>query len=176
VAFAQLSVDSSSEKRQLMALTLGSPVISKVSNKGLYNVTIKSAQSTPASGLNFEIVFLNTTSGSFNAGPANATSTVSQEVTVPAVIENVIPVKSFDMQVLTKDGKELAKKINEIPKGGRILENINLNNYTGFIAINLNNIEPDPSITDVLKKQLNSSSNQSDLRDSVHLEEMVKET
>ena len=41
-----------------------------------------------------------------------------------------------------------ANKINEIPRGGRILENVNLNNYTGNITINLDNIVPDQSIDD----------------------------
>jgi hypothetical protein len=173
-AFAQLSVGNSSEKKEQMTVALGSPVIYKISDKRLYNVTIKSAESSQASGLNFEIVFLNATSGSFSSSPSNASSTASQEVTVPAVVENVVPVKSFDIKVLTKDGKELAKKINEIPNGGRILENINLNNYTGIISIKIDNIVPDPSVADILKKQLTSNSNQTDLRDSVNMSEQIQ--
>jgi hypothetical protein len=175
-AFAQPSVGNYSEKKEQMTLALGSPIIYKLSDKQLYNVTIKSAESSQASGLNFEIVFLNATSGSFNASPSNASSTASQEVTVPVVVENVVPVKSFDIKVLTKDGKELAKKINEIPKGGIILENVNLNNYTGIISINIDNIVPDPGVADILKKQLMSNSNQTDLRDSVHMSEQIQKS
>jgi hypothetical protein len=172
VVLAQLSVDNSSEKA-LATLGISSPVTYKISDKGLYNITIKSAESSPSSGLNFEIVFLNASSSSFSASPANASSTVTQKITVPAIVENVIPVESFDIRILSIDGKELSKKINEIPRGGRILENLKLNNYIGNISINIDNIVPHASVADILKKQMKLSSNQSDLRDSVHLEEQV---
>jgi hypothetical protein len=172
MVLAQLSVNDSSEK-VLATLGFNSPVVYKISDKGLYNVTIKSTESSPASGLNFEIVFLNASSSAFGASPANASSTETQEITVPATVENVIPVESFDIQILSIDGKELSKKINEIPRGGRILENVKLYNYLGNITINIDNIVPHPSVADILKKQMKLSSNQSDLRDSVHLEEQV---
>ena len=63
-------------------------------------------------------------------------------LTVPSVIEHVIPVKSFDIRVTSSDGQELLKKVNEIPRGGRILEHVDLNNYTGNITISLDNIIP----------------------------------
>ena len=59
VAFAQLSVDNPSEEKALSTIGLSSPLIHKISDKGVYNVTIKSGQSSLPSGLNFEIVFLN---------------------------------------------------------------------------------------------------------------------
>ena len=116
MVFAQLNVGNQSEKKQLATLGLSSPVIYKISERGVYNVTIKSGESSSPSGLNFEIVFLNATSSSLSGSPPNATSTQTEGVTVPSVIEQVIPVKSFDMKIISIDGKELARKINEIPR------------------------------------------------------------
>ncbi len=62
VAFAQLSVDNPSEEKALSTIGLSSSLIHKISNKGIYKVTIKAGQSSLPSGLNFKIVFLNTTS------------------------------------------------------------------------------------------------------------------
>ena len=53
-------------------------------------------------------------------------------LTIPSVIEHVLPIKSFDMRIASIDSKDSQEKINEIPRGGRILENVNLNNYTGI--------------------------------------------
>lgn len=157
----------------LATLGLSFPVTYRISDKGFYNVTIKSTESSPASGLNFEIVFLNASSSSFSASPANASSTVTQKITVPATVENAIPVDSFDIRILSINWKELSNKTNEIPRGGRILENVKLNNYIGNISIIIEDIVPHPSVVDILKKQIGLSLNQSDLRDSVHLEEQV---
>ncbi len=94
-------------------------------------------------------------------------------LTVPSVVEHVIPVKSFDIRIKSPDGQELFKKINEIPRGARILENVNLNNYTGNITISLDNIIPDPTVNDIIKEQVQLASNQTDVRDSVKIEGQV---
>ena len=94
-------------------------------------------------------------------------------LTVPSVIEHVVPVKSFDIRVTSNDGQELLKKVNEIPRGGRILENVNLNNYIGNITINLDNIVPDSSVNDTIKKQSEMAANQTDVRDSVKIDGQV---
>lgn len=87
MVLAQLNVGNPSEKKQLATIGLSSPAIYKVSEKGIYNVTIKSGESSSPSGLNFEIVFLNASSGTLSGSPPNATSTQTQGVTVPSVIE-----------------------------------------------------------------------------------------
>ena len=69
VALAQLSADNPSEKKALSNIGLSSPLIQKISDKGIYNVTIKSGQSSIPSGLNFEIVFLNASSPNLDATP-----------------------------------------------------------------------------------------------------------
>ena len=179
VVFAQLSIDNPSEEKALSTIGLSSPLIHKISDKGIYNVTIKSGRSSLPSGLNFEIVFLNTTSPSLSGPPSGAESNATLDspeatgLTVPSVVEHTIPVKSFDIRVTSPNGQELFKKTNEIPRGGRILENINLNNYIGNITISLDNIIPDSAVIDLIKKQAQFTSNQTDVRDSVKIEGKV---
>jgi hypothetical protein len=181
IAMAQLRADIPAEKKAMSTVGLSSPLIHSISEKGIYNITIKSGESSLFSGLNFEIVFLNASSPILNATPAKAETNVTSTdtltttgLTIPSVIEHVLPVKSFDMRIASIDGKDLATKINEIPRGGRILENVNLNNYTGNITINLDNIVPDQSINDIIKKQMKAPLNQSDVRDSVKIEAKVR--
>ena len=179
VAFAQLSVDNPSDKKALSNIGLSSPLIQKISDKGIFNVTIKSGQSSIPSGLNFEIVFLNASSPNLAASPPRAESNATLDsptatgLTVPSVIEHVVPVKSFDIRVTSNDGQELLKKVNEIPGGGRILENVNLNNYIGNITINLDNIVLDSSVNDTISKQPEMAANQTDVRDSVKIDGQV---
>lgn len=180
LVFAQLSIDKPSEKKALLTVGLSSPLIHKISDRGIYNVTIKSGQSSLPSGLNFEIVFLNATSPSLSGPPSGAESNVTLDspeatgLTVPSVVEHTIPVKSFDVAITSNDGKELVKKADEIPRGGRILENVNLNGYIGNITISLYNIVPDSDITDIIKKQLKVS-NETAVVDSAKFQtEVVK--
>lgn len=181
VAFAQLSVDNPSDKKALANIGFSSPLIAKISDKGIYNITLKSGLSSIPSGLNFEIVFLNASSSILHGAPTGAETNTSLDkeqsvgLTVPSVIEHVIPVKSFDIMISSADGKELLNSTGEIPSGGRILENVNLNNYTGNVSINLSNIVPDSNVIDLIKKQLQSTSNQTDTSDSVKIEaEVIK--
>jgi hypothetical protein len=180
LSFAQLSVDNPTDKKALKEIGLSSPLIQKISDKGIYNITLKSGQSPFSSGLNFEIVFLNASSRNMNTPPSGAESNTTTDtpsatgLTIPSVVEHVIPVKSFDVAITSNDGKELVKKIDEIPRGGRILENVNLNGYTGNITISLYNIVPDSDITDIIKKQLKVS-NETAVVDSAKFQtEVVK--
>jgi hypothetical protein len=179
MVFAQLSVDKPSDEKALTNIGLSIPVIQKISDKGIYNVTIRTGQSALPSGLNFEIVFLNASSPNLSAAPTGAETNTSLDkemavgLTVPSVIDRVIPVKSFDIRITSPDGEELFNKTNEIPRGGRILENVNLNNYTGNITISLDNILPDSAINDIIQKQVQLKSNQTDVGDSVKIEGQV---
>ena len=181
LTFAQLGVDNPVDKKALAQVGLSNPLIHKISDKGIYNITLKSSQSSPLSGLNFEIVFLNPSFKNTNTPLPGAESNVKFDnpaaigLTVPSVVEHVIPVKSFNIVVTSSDQKELSKKINEVPKGGRILENIDLKDYTGNITINLYDIIPDPVVTDSLKKQLNTS-NDTALVDSAELKARVQKS
>ena len=181
LTFAQLGVDNPVDKKALSQVGLSNPLIHKISDKGIYNITLKSSQSSPLSGLNFEIVFLNASFKNTNTPLPGAESNVTLDnpaaigLTVPSVVEHVIPVKSFNIVVTSSDQKELSKKINEVPKGGRILENVDLKGYTGNITINLYDIVPDPVVTDSLKKQLNTF-NDSAIIDSAELQARVQKS
>ena len=179
--FAQLGVDNPVDKKALSQVGLSNPLIYKISDKGIYNITVKSGQSSPLSGLNFEIVFLNASFKNTNAPLPGAESNVTLDnpaaigLTVPSTVEHVIPVKSFNIVLTSSDGKELSKKINEVPRGGRILENIDLKGYIGNITINLYDIVPDPVVTDSIKKQLNTS-NDTAIVDSAELQARVQKS
>jgi hypothetical protein len=181
IVFAQLSVDNPSEEKILSNIGLSSPLIAKISDKGIYNITIKSGQSSVPSGLNFEVVFVNATSPVLSSAPGGAESNTSLDkkmdvgFTVPSVIEHVIPVESFDIKVSSPDGRVLFTSTDESPRVGRILENININ-YTGNISISLSNIVPDSATIDAVKKQLQFASNQTDVRDSVEIQTQVAKT
>ena len=177
LSFAQLSVDTPAEKKAFSQVGLGSPFIQKLSDKGIYNITLKSAQSSSLSGLNFEIVFLNASFKNPNSPLPGAESNVTLDnpaavgLTVPSVVEHVIPVKSFNIAITSNDGKELLKRMNEIPRGGRILENVNLNGFAGNITISLYDIIPDQSVTNIIKKQFGS--NESSIIDSAKIQATV---
>lgn len=177
LSFAQLSVDNPSEKKAFSQVGLDNPFIQKLSDKGIYSLTLKSAQSSSLSGLNFEIVFLNASFKNRNSPLPGAESNVTLDnpaavgLTVPSMVEHLIPVKSFNIAITSNDGKELLKRMNEIPRGGRILENVNLNGFAGNITISLYDIIPDQSVTNIIKKQLGS--NESFIIDSAKIQATV---
>ena len=111
-----LSVDKPSEEKAVSTIGLSSPLIHKISDKGIYNVMIKSGRSSLPSGLNFEIVFLNTTSPLLSGPPSGAESNATLDspeatgLTVPSVVEHTIPVKSFDIKVTSLGGQEAIQK------------------------------------------------------------------
>jgi hypothetical protein len=179
-SLAQIKVNNTSDQKAWETIHLGTPVLQKLSDNKVYMVTLKSGQASAAYGLNFEIVFLNATSTNLNTPPANAESNVSTDknasvgMTVPSVVEHVIPVKSFDIRIFGSNGNELFNKIKEEPHGGRILEKVDITNYTGHITIDISNIILDPSWNDIVKKQLNQTSDTSKtISDSVKFESEV---
>ncbi|MDW0245485.1 MAG: hypothetical protein QOC38_09805, partial [Nitrososphaeraceae archaeon] len=141
------------------------PILQKISDKGTYLIAIKSGQSPISTGLNIEIVFLNKTSPYLNAPPPNAESNLSSTeynkssgMVVPSVIERTLPVKSYDIAINSSDGKEIWKKANQIPQGGRGPQTIMLDNYDiGNITITINNIVADPTVVDILNQNANNT-------------------
>ena len=146
---------------------LASPIMQKVSDKGTYLVAVKSGQSSLSTGLNLEIVFLNKTSPYLNAPPPNAESNFkgtetnkSSGLVVPSVIERTIPVKSYDIVINSSDGKEIWKKTNQVPQGGRGPQTIVLKDYgIGNVTIGIKNIVADPAITNILNSQTVNGNN-----------------
>ena len=165
MGFAQTTANSTQVNDQEVKLI--SPVLQKVSEKGTYLVAMKSGQSSLSTGLNIEIVFLNKTSPYLNAPPSNSESNLSSteytknsDLVIPSVIERTLPVKSYDITIYSSDGKELWKKINQIPQGGRAPQTIMLKDYNiGDITISIKNIIPDPALADILLKQNGNNSN-----------------
>jgi hypothetical protein len=146
-------------------IKLISPILQKISDKGTYLVAIKSGQSPISAGLNLEIVFLNKTSPYLGAPPPNSESNLSSTeanksigMVVPSVVERTLPVKSYDIVINSGDGKEIWKKTNQVPQGGRGPQTIMLENYgIGNITINIKNIVPSPELAETLNVQNNSN-------------------
>jgi hypothetical protein len=160
IGFAQNLENSSGPQVKLIT-----PILQKISDKGTYLIAIKSGQSPISTGLNIEVVFLNKTSPYLNAPPANAESNLSSTeynkssgMVVPSVIERTLPVKSYDITINSSDGKEIWKKANQIPQGGRGPQAIVLDNYhIGNITIAINNIVADPTVVDILNQNANNT-------------------
>ena len=160
IGFAQNLENSSGPQVKLIT-----PILQKISDKGTYLIAIKSGESPISTGLNIEVVFLNKTSPYLNAPPANAESNLSSTeynkssgMVVPSVIERTLPVKSYDITINSSDGKEIWKKANQIPQGGRGPQAIVLDNYDiGNITIAINNIVADPTVVDILNQNANNT-------------------
>ena len=141
------------------------PILQKISDKGTYLIVIKSGQSPISTGLNLEILFLNKTSPYLNAPPPNAESNLSSTeynkssgLVIPSVIERTLPVKSYDILLSSSDGKEIWKKANQVPQGGRGPQTITLDNYDlKNITITISNIVADPTIVDILNQNSNNT-------------------
>src|SRR6188474_3610288 len=160
IGFAQNLENSSGPQVKLIT-----PILQKISDKGTYLIAIKSGQSPISTGLNIEVVFLNKTSPYLNAPPANAESNLSSTeynkssgMVVPSVVERTLPVKSYDIMINSSDGKEIWKKTNQVPQGGRGPQTIMLENYgIGNITIILKNIVPSPELADTMNVQNKSN-------------------
>jgi hypothetical protein len=150
------------------------PILQKISDKGTYLVTVKSGQSSLSTGLNIEVVFLNKTSPYLNAPPPNAESNLSSTeynkssgLVIPSVVERTVPVKSYDIGIYSSDGKELWKKVNQTPQGGRAPQTIMLKDYdVGDITISIKNIVADPALANILNQQDGNNTNHLSLNQS----------
>ena len=160
IGFAQNLENSSGPQVKLIT-----PILQKISDNGTYLIAIKSGQSPISTGLNLEILFLNKTSPYLNAPPPNAESNLSSTeynkssgLVIPSVIERTLPVKSYDIMINSSDGKEIWKKTNQVPQGGRGPQTIMLENYgIGNITIILKNIVPSPELADTMNVQNKSN-------------------
>jgi hypothetical protein len=172
LGFAQTIANFSQVGEQ--EVTLISPILQKISDKGTYLVTVKSGQSSISNGLNIEIVFLNKTSPYLNAPPPNAESNLSSTeynkssgLVVPSVVERTVPVKSYDIVIYSNDNKELWKKVNQTTQGGRAPQTIMLKDYDiGDITISIKNIVPDPALANILNQQEVNNTNHLSLNQS----------
>jgi hypothetical protein len=163
IGFAQISENTSQSGGAEVKLI--SPILQKISDKGTYLIAIKSGQSPISTGLNLEIVFLNKTSPYLSAPPPNAESNLSSTesnkssgLVIPSVIERTLPVESYDIMINSSGGKDIWKKTNQVPQGGRGPQTIVLENYDiGNITIGITNIVPDPTVVDILNQNANNT-------------------
>ena len=163
IGFAQNSENASQSVGAEVKLI--TPILQKISDKGTYLIAIKSGQSPLSTGLNLEIVFLNKTSPYLSAPPPNAESNLSSTeynkssgLVIPSVIERTLTVKSYDIIINSSDGKEIWKKTNQIPQGGRGPQTIVLENYDiGNVTITINNIVADPTVVDIINQNANNT-------------------
>src|SRR5918994_2328071 len=163
IGYSQSTSNSTAKDGQEVKLI--TPIQQRISDKGTYLVAIKSGQSPISTGLNIEIVFLNKTSPYLSAPPPNSESNLSSTeynktsgMVIPSVIEKTLPVKSYDIVINSDDGKEIWKKTDQIPQGGRGPQSIVLDNYDiGNVTISIMNIEPDSTIVDSLNQKSNNS-------------------
>ena len=163
ISYSQFTDNSTGKGGQEVKLV--TPILQRISDKGTYLLAIKSGQSPISTGLNIEIVFLNKTSPYLSTPPPNSESNLSSTeynkssgMVIPSVVERTLPVKSYDITINSSDGKEIWKKINQIPQGGRGPQSIVLDKYdVGNVTISISNIVPDPSIVDTLNQKVNST-------------------
>jgi hypothetical protein len=156
---------NSSTVKDGQEIKLITPIQQRISDKGTYLVAIKSGQSPISTGLNIEIVFLNKTSPYLSAPPPNSESNLSSTeynktsgMVIPSVVERTLPVKSYDIVINSGDGKEIWKKTDQVPQGGRGPQSIVLDNYDiGNVTISIMNIEPDSTIADSLNQKSNNT-------------------
>lgn len=165
IGHSQSTNDSTVKDKDGQEVKLITPIQQKISDKGTYLVAIKSGQAPLSTGLNLEIVFLNKTSPYLSAPPSNAESNLSSNeyakssgMVVPSVVERTLPVKSYDIVINSGDGKEIWKKTDQAPQGGRGTQSIVLDNYNiGNVTISISNIVLDPTIVDLLNRQSTNS-------------------
>ena len=163
IGYSQSTSNSTVKDGQEVKLI--TPIQQRISDKGTYLVAIKSGQSPISTGLNIEIVFLNKTSPYLSAPPPNSESNLSSTeynktsgMVIPSVVERTLPVKSYDIVINSGDGKEIWKKVDQVPQGGRGPQSIVLDNYDiGNVTISITNIEPDSTIVDSLNQNSNNT-------------------
>jgi hypothetical protein len=151
-AFAQ-SADNRTNYDLQVNTTSGEPVLEQLSDKGLYRVELRwpVQVQNPEGGIEVEIVFLNASALASSKQDTTTTGTESNETginsdaidTGDAALEPTLPVESYDITIFGGDGKELWKKVEQPGVGGRGAQSFQfMDNYTGPITIEINNIKP----------------------------------
>ncbi|HYY39854.1 MAG TPA: hypothetical protein VE692_01255 [Nitrososphaera sp.] len=128
------------------------PVLHKISDKGIYNVTLIWPQtvSDAQNSLQVEIDFYNAsapppTKNTIPEREGNATGGGTEAgLTVPGSIGGEpLPVKSYNMTIYSADGKKLWEKQDQPGIGGRGTQRIVLESkYTGPVTVDISDITP----------------------------------
>ena len=132
------------------------PIMTKISNNGIYRVQLKWSNPTsmqspniPANrGFDMEVLFLNA-----SAPPASAKTVPQTETNVsgegrevgfnqPEILQRLMPVDSYDISIYDNKGHVLWNKTHEMPRAGSGFERITFSKpYKGDITIQINNIK-----------------------------------
>jgi hypothetical protein len=161
--FAQLNNNQSGNQGaiNLNGTNTSLPILSKISDKGNYQVQIRWGQPQdpnllPQKGFDMEVLFLNASAPVPTAKtvPQRETNLTGNSVvggtgyTDPSIIQRLVPIDSFDITIYSNSGKVLWSKVNQAVTAGRAAERVSFQNgYTGGITIVINNIKASNSVT-----------------------------
>jgi hypothetical protein len=143
---------------------LSSVLLEKESDKGNYLIQLKSSLSNDVNNFPIEIVFLNSTlpthtSSSVPNFEANNTGDVltATDLSVPSVLERVVPVQNYDIAIYDGKGNELWKKTSQIGTEGRDTHNVEFADFKGGnLTIVIDKILASKTSTNILNTDLPS--------------------
>jgi hypothetical protein len=117
---------------------LSSVLLEKESDKGNYLIQLKSSYSHDVHNFPIEIVFLNSTIPTHTAPTvpyleSNNTGDVitGSGLSVPSILERVVPIQNYDIAIYDGNGKELWKKTSQVATEGRGTQNVEFVDFTG---------------------------------------------
>lgn len=117
---------------------LSSVLLEKESDKGNYLIQLKSSYSHDVHNFPIEIVFLNSTIPTHTAPTvpyleSNNTGDVitGSGLSVPSILERVVPIQNYDIVIYDGNGKELWKKTSQVATEGRGTQNVEFVDFTG---------------------------------------------
>ncbi|MDF2737192.1 MAG: hypothetical protein K0S93_1049 [Nitrososphaeraceae archaeon] len=162
---------------------LSSVLLEKESDKGNYLIQLKSAYTHDIHNFPIELVFLNSTVPTHTAPSvptleSNNTGDflTSGGLSVPSILERVVPIKSYDITIYDGNGNELWTKKSQVATEGRGTQTVEFPEYTGRLTIVIDSILQSESANNILNTDLptriensnnNSNIDQSSQYDSV---------
>jgi hypothetical protein len=143
---------------------LSSVLLEKESDKGNYVIQLKSSLSNDVNNFPIEIVFLNSTlpthtSSSVPNFEANNTGDMltATDLSVPSILERVVPVQNYDIAISDGKGNELWKKPSQSGTEGRSTHNVEFGDFKGGdLTIVIDKILASKSYTNILNTDLPS--------------------
>jgi hypothetical protein len=143
---------------------LSSVLLEKESDKGNYVIQLKSSLSNDVNNFPIEIVFLNSTlpthtSSSVPNFEANNTGDMltATDLSVPSILERVVPVQNYDIAISDGKGNELWKKPSQSGTEGRSTHNVEFGDFKGGdLTIVIDKILASKSSTNILNTDLPS--------------------
>lgn len=170
---------------------LSSVLLEKESDKGNYLIQLKSSYSHDVHNFPIEIVFLNSTLPTHTAPSvpyleSNNTGDVitGSGLSVPSILERVVPIQNYDIAIYDGSGKELWKKTSQVATEGRGTQNVEFVDFTGGeLTVVIDKILASKSYTNLLDTDLpsrvegtNNTDQSSSQYDSVTFTTMLSKT